>query len=317
MHWDCSTSDDEAWPDVETQAATAQAVLNARPFDRVIVVLPDPESAWGLIAACCERHLPLVLFFQLCSEDFAVPHGVGDLLRSSHSQGHVVFVSVCREAVPRLARGLGVGDADIRTIRNASGQSWGFTTTAITARARSTASERGGTMLSVGRVSVQKGYPVLVRAALTVIKVRPDARFVWVGDGEELHVLRGLVHSSGLSRCFELAGWRDDIGSLLGSADVFVHPAVWEGTPLAISEAMAAGLPIVASCVGGIPEMLSEREAWLVQPGDSAAVSAAVIEALGNPVLARTKGENARARWLYEAALADSLLVALIADRWR
>jgi glycosyltransferase involved in cell wall biosynthesis len=105
------------------------------------------------------------------------------------------------------------------------------------------------------------------------------------------------VAALGLDRAVEFAGERQDVAALLSSSDVFVLPSRSEASPNGVLEAMASGLPIVASRVGGIPELIDTGvEGVLVEPNDPAVLADAVIDLMDRPEWARVLGRAARER---------------------
>jgi glycosyltransferase involved in cell wall biosynthesis len=141
----------------------------------------------------------------------------------------------------------------------------------------------------IGRLDVQKGWDVLVRAAGTVTSVHPRAVFVVVGDGPE----RAALEQAGGDVRF--TGPVPDAARLLGAFDVLAMPSRYEGLPLVAIEAMHAGVPIVATPVGGVPELVGE-DAVLVPVDDDGALAAALLELAGDPERRRRLGESARRR---------------------
>jgi glycosyltransferase involved in cell wall biosynthesis len=126
---------------------------------------------------------------------------------------------------------------------------------------------------TLGRLVQQKGHEVLLEA-LTEL---PGARAVIVGEGPNRSELERLARQLGVDDRLELPGWSDDAPGRLPTFDVFVLPSHDEGLPLAMLEAMAAGVPVVASDVGSIREAVEhDRSGLLVRPGDPHALAAAV-----------------------------------------
>jgi glycosyltransferase involved in cell wall biosynthesis len=147
-------------------------------------------------------------------------------------------------------------------------------------------------VLALGRLSPEKGHRVLLDAFLALPP--GSARLVLVGDGAERGALEARAPKDGRVR---FAGWRTDAARCLGAADVFALPSLREGLPLAMLEAMAAGLPVVASRVGGVPGALAEGACGLlVPPGDAGALAEALARLLGDPALCRRLGEAGAAR---------------------
>jgi glycosyltransferase involved in cell wall biosynthesis len=139
-------------------------------------------------------------------------------------------------------------------------------------------------VLAVGRLAAQKGFALLLDAAVCWRDAHPEPLLVIVGEGPLEAELRGRAAALGLAVRF--AGHRRDVPALLAAADVFVLPSVWEGQALILQEALRAGVPIVATRVGGNPELAGEEAVVLVPPGDAARFAAAVRAVLGDPALA-------------------------------
>jgi glycosyltransferase involved in cell wall biosynthesis len=139
-------------------------------------------------------------------------------------------------------------------------------------------------MLAVGRLAAQKGFGLLLDAAVRWRDLQPEPLLVIVGEGPLAAELRSRAASLGLTVRF--AGQRADVPALLAAADVFVLPSVWEGQSLVLQQALRAGVPIVATRVGGNPELTGEGAAILVPPGGAQGLADAVRAVLGDPALA-------------------------------
>jgi glycosyltransferase involved in cell wall biosynthesis len=142
----------------------------------------------------------------------------------------------------------------------------------------------GGILIgSVGRLSEEKGYQDLVRAAKHVVKIYPDVRFAIAGEGPSRALLQTLIEELGLTGRFQLCGFRWDVENFLAALDIFVCASAWEGGPLVAVEAMLLGKPVVTTAVGFTPEIINPGESGvLVRPGDPRALAEALLEALGN-----------------------------------
>jgi glycosyltransferase involved in cell wall biosynthesis len=149
-------------------------------------------------------------------------------------------------------------------------------------------------VLAVGRLAAQKGFGLLLDAAARWGEIRPAPLLVLVGQGPLAAELQARAASLGLTIRF--AGQRPDVPALLSAADVFVLPSVWEGQALILQEALRAGVPIVATRVGGNPELTGEDAAILVPPGDAQRLADAVRAVLGDPAVAARLREAAAAR---------------------
>jgi glycosyltransferase involved in cell wall biosynthesis len=133
-----------------------------------------------------------------------------------------------------------------------------------------------------------KGHPWLIAAAPAVVQEFPASRFVLVGDGEQRSRFEAQVASLGLEQNFLFLGRRADIPKILGCCDIAVLPSRAEGLPNAMLEYMAAGLPVIASRVGGNAELIDDGvTGLLVPPEDSSALSAALLKLLRDPGMAQ------------------------------
>ena len=139
-------------------------------------------------------------------------------------------------------------------------------------------------VLGAGRLAPQKDFELLLEAAVTWGDLRPAPLLVIAGDGPLAGALRSRAASLGLAARF--TGYRRDLPALLAAAGVFVLPSTWEGQSLVLQEALRAGVPVVATRVGGNAEVTGPDAALLVPPGDRQALGAAVRSVLGDPALA-------------------------------
>ena len=147
---------------------------------------------------------------------------------------------------------------------------------------------------TVGGLREEKGIAFLLKSAAQVLRLFPRVGFLIVGDGPLRAQFEALAARLDISANVVFAGFREDIPAILPLLDVMVMPSLTEGSPMSLLEAMAAGRAIVASRVGGIPEILEDqRTALLVPPKDSEILSQAIIELLANPSKALYLGGNA------------------------
>jgi glycosyltransferase involved in cell wall biosynthesis len=142
-----------------------------------------------------------------------------------------------------------------------------------------------------GRMWEVKGPDLLVEAA-ALLEV-PGALVVMIGDGPERATVEAICAARGLDQV-RLLGARDDVAQLMSAFDVLALSSRSEGTPMVLLEAMAAGVPVVSFAVGGIPDVVSESSAWLVPPGDVAALARALHDALTLPAEAGARASAAR-----------------------
>jgi sugar transferase (PEP-CTERM/EpsH1 system associated) len=152
---------------------------------------------------------------------------------------------------------------------------------------------------TVGRLAAVKDQRSLIRALAHSFETRPDlqhkVRCIVVGDGPERPALEAAIAAAGLGEAVWLAGDRVDVPALLGAMDLFLLPSLGEGISNTVLEAMAAGLPVIATRVGGNPELVIEGQTGqLVPVGDPAALAAAMLPLLDDPAQRRAFGEAAR-----------------------
>ncbi|MGO9754342.1 MAG: glycosyltransferase [Solirubrobacteraceae bacterium] len=158
---------------------------------------------------------------------------------------------------------------------------------------------------AVGRLVPVKAYDVLIRAVALLKRRGVAIRCVIAGEGPEREQLQRLVGALDCEAEVWLAGLRSDVPALLAALDVAVLPSDSEGSPLAVLEYMAAGLPIVATAVGGVPELIeNEVHGLLVPPRDAAALAAAIERVICDRELAVRLGQQARLRQASEFDLA-------------
>ena len=158
-------------------------------------------------------------------------------------------------------------------------------------------------VILVGRLRPEKGQEVLLRAAPAVLAANPHVRFLLVGSGSMRGELERLAADLGvLGKCI-FAGFRDDVPDLLSAADIAVQPSLSEGLGTSVLEACAAGLPVIASRTGGIPDIIRDSETGLlVEPGSHADLAAAMIQCASDPSMRLRIGAAARARVSVEFA---------------
>jgi L-malate glycosyltransferase len=161
----------------------------------------------------------------------------------------------------------------------------------------------------VANLRAEKGHDVLMDAAVDVLRQFPDAEFELVGGGPELEPLLARADARRMSHAFTFLGHRDDVAARLAQADLFVLPSRSEAFPNAVLEAMAAGLPIVASGVGGILELVDHgTTGLLVPPGEPRPLADAICRLMAEPAYAGQLGDaargEARARYSFERMVA-------------
>lgn len=152
------------------------------------------------------------------------------------------------------------------------------------------------TMITVANLRPEKNHETLLAALARLVGQHPELRVRIVGDGPRRAELEAVTRTLKLQDHVEFLGHRDDVPALLQQADVFVLPSRSEAFPNSAIEAMAAGLPVVASAVGGLLDLIEDgRTGVLIPPGDPEQLAAALRRLMANPALAATIGQTARA----------------------
>jgi glycosyltransferase involved in cell wall biosynthesis len=139
-------------------------------------------------------------------------------------------------------------------------------------------------VVTVGRLTEQKGHRHLLAAIPYVLRTEPHALFVWLGDGPLQEELSHQIAECHLGEQVQMLGRRSDVPLFLQAADLLVMPSLFEGMPIVLLEAMSVGLPIVATRVGGNPELIKDQvHGRLVAPSNPEALAAAILDAWANP----------------------------------
>jgi len=146
-------------------------------------------------------------------------------------------------------------------------------------------------LLAVGRLVYSKAHELLIAAMPSVLEKFPNAKLGICGDGVLRPQLEEQIQFIGLSTSVKLLGHSDNVAKFLASADVFVMPSLWEGLPIALLEAMSAGLPVIATQVEGIEEAVVEGEnGCLIPIGDAKALAEAIIHLLADTEMQKRMG---------------------------
>jgi glycosyltransferase involved in cell wall biosynthesis len=172
----------------------------------------------------------------------------------------------------------------------------------------------------IGRLVPIKNHHLFLMAAQKVVKALPDVCFVIVGGGECQPELEALTGELGLDNLVRFAGWRQDLPAIYADLDLVVISSNNEGTPVSLIEAMSAGVPVVSTAVGGVPDLLCHGELGLLTPPDDVnALANAMIETLRNPVAGRVEAarRHALAQYGIERLIHDvrNLYLELLAQK--
>jgi sugar transferase (PEP-CTERM/EpsH1 system associated) len=152
-------------------------------------------------------------------------------------------------------------------------------------------------IIQVARLNRLKDHPTAIRAIADLAKCHPHVRLLLVGDGEEREPIEALIDSLGLRDFVRLLGTRTDVPRLLHAADLFLLTSISEGIPLTLVEGMLARLPIVATRVGGVPEVIAhEQSGLLVESGDVAGIAHCLRRMMADDQLRREMGDAGHCR---------------------
>jgi L-malate glycosyltransferase len=283
-------------------------------LDEPVTVFPihgfrRPATAHQLLAFarwCRARHIAILHTCEVYSNIFGLPAGalarvpvrIGSrrgliespglqrVQRYTYAAAHRVVAN--SEAAADRLRLEGIPSSKIRVIPN------GVDLAAFPPRVYS---DRPRRIAVVACLREEKRVDVLLDAVPAILARHPDAELVVAGDGERRADLEAQARRLGLLDRCRFLGHRDDVPAVLAAADVFVLPSRSEASPNSVIEAMAAGLPVVATSVGGIPELVTDgRTGRLVPPGDPSALAQALVDLLDHPGHAAELGRAARAR---------------------
>jgi len=207
-----------------------------------------------------------------------------------------LLIAECDASRNFLIGKLGYAPAKVRTILNGVDLAgWPISKTDRQKRRMELRLSSGDLLVgAVGRLDKQKGFATLIEAMSRLKKT--DLRCVILGEGPERPRLEGLIRKHELEKHVGLLGERSDIVTWLSAFDIHCLPSLWEGLPNTLLEAMALGLPIVASAVDGVPEAVENgKTGVLVPPADPAALAIALKELAGDPARRAALGAAAHA----------------------
>jgi len=257
------------------------------------------------------RDLKVYWTFHNANFDLRRDHlqGHGWLLGPKRRAHHLLYALGARRADGLIAVAPEVRSAILSTMRGVPADKIAVIPNGVDTRRYRRRGEREKTRAALGlaasdqAVAVvatfkeQKGHRYLIEAAATLAADFPRLRYLLIGDGQLRDDLERRIAATGLAGQFQLLGLRPDVPDLLAAADLFVLPSLWEGLPMALVEAMAAGLPVVATEVSGTRGVVVHGETGLlVPPGDGAALARAITALLCDPVLAAGMGVAGRRR---------------------
>jgi glycosyltransferase involved in cell wall biosynthesis len=206
-----------------------------------------------------------------------------------------VYIAVSRQIIPFAVVNEGVSPDKIIYIANGLEIDRQDRSQArATLRAQLNISAKTKVLGMVARLSPQKAHDDLLRAYAIVVAEYPDTTLLLVGDGPLRQKLERQASRLKLNHRVIFLGDRPDVKDLLAAMDLFAHPSLFEGMPNAVMEAMAAGLPVIASAVDGVQDLIVDGESgWLVEPGNVTQLTERIIFALENHALWPAMGRAA------------------------
>jgi glycosyltransferase involved in cell wall biosynthesis len=248
------------------------------------------STKWGLSAAVLAR-VPTVATVQLVPA--FEPDRAARLQLRALASGVDRYIAVSEDIARELRSRFHWPARKIEVVRNAVAVERFERPRSDALRAELSGGRELPIVLTCARLGDQKGHPVLFRAAAET----PGAIFALAGDGPLRGELEGEAARLGLADRVVFLGRRTDVPDLLAACDVFALPSLYEGTSLAVLEAMAAGRAVVSSSIGGTDELIEDGvSGLLVAPGDAAALGGAIRRLLDDPELRHSVAARARER---------------------
>jgi len=299
---------------------TTSVLRKVRP-DVVLVSLPWSTFGLGIILACGFLQIPTAVVFHMSPFPFWIRPSKVKAYNWARSRNQK-WITVSESNRKLMCASFQIPHQDVFRIYNGL-------------RATSTSEERdckdtsdlrrqvreelgvpqtAQLLLTVARLEPQKGHDYLIPTIPHIIKEFKDARFVWVGEGQQKDFLMEKLKEYRIAEEVLLLGYRSDVSRLMRSADLFVFPTYYEGQPFSLLEAMMHGLPIVSADAGGIPEVIEHKvHGVLSRAGDSCDLLEAIRWALRHPARMREMAKNARLRVLEfsEEKMVDQTLEVL------
>ena len=160
----------------------------------------------------------------------------------------------------------------------------------------------------IGRLSIEKGHRYFIEAAANILKQNSDISFVIVGDGPEKKSIQRLINDLGLNKRFYSVGYVENMKQTYAALDIVVIPSLREGLPNVLLEAMFYEKPVIASNVGGIPEVISDKEdGLLVMPQDSLAIADALLNLIRSPGARKKIGLAAKEKVIKQFNFNDTM----------
>ncbi len=284
-------------------ARTLKLLLTLKP-DVVNITLPWPNYCLGSILACALLKVPTVVVFQLVPHKFSFSKKILNAYTWARGRKQKwVAVSefnrqvVCESFEAQLSEVITIynGTKVFSEVDNTNEEDESILRHQV--REELGISSASRIALTVGRLSEHKGYGDIIPTIPHITQEFPDLRFVWVGEGEEKESLVRKIKEYGVEEKVLFLGYRSDVQRLLKVADLFVFPTHFEGLPFSLVEAMAFGLPTIASDATSIPEVIKNKVQGLIfRAGDSCELLETLRWALRHPEKMKKMAENAKLR---------------------
>lgn len=266
------------------------AVLSAideRQPDLVHVHLGSPRSAVVPRELTLAASIPLIVAEHYVSADLEITDEQLNRIRAIYRQAYAV-IACCDENRILLQQKFGLHAKRQVVVR--------YGITLREGGSRPEMAPENIRAIITARLTQRKGIDVLIRAVAALpLEIRKRIRFTVVGDGEEETTLKQMAENLGVTEVINFLGWSNDVETLLRSHDLFILPSRSEGQPIALMEALSAGLPCIASAVSGIPELLGEgSHGDLVPVDDPESLCAAIAAFVREPSILQRKVRRAR-----------------------
>jgi glycosyltransferase involved in cell wall biosynthesis len=279
----------------------------------VLVELPYPDACPGALLACALARVRTLAVFHLVRPDATLTASRARLYALIRRLGpRVRWAAVSPDNRASTARLFAIDADRIAVIDNGVPHHDRDADARHAVRAELHAAGADVVVLTVGRLSEQKDHATIVAALDALAAAAPAVVLWWAGSGPLEASLRAAVARSAHAERVRLLGRRADVAALLAGADLFLLPSRFEGAPLALLEAMAAGLPVVVSDIGAHRDVVADGHTGVTfAPGDPAALARRVAWAAAHPdemaaMAARAQGE-VRARHAAATMVADTL----------
>ncbi len=301
--------------DLKRLRRTVAALLTIKP-DVALIALPSLIAGAGSILACGLLRVPTAVVFH--STPGRVTFGRRLKAYAWARARHQQWIAVCDYSRELIAQSFAMPPGEVLRIYNGAkhcGTDFSPSASARQILCRELGlNESDRLILTVGRLHPDKGYRDLLHTIPHLLNEFPNAKFLWAGEGDFRQTLTEEINNYGVADAVRLLGHRTDVPRLMQAADLLAFPSHVEAMSLVLLEAMAAGLPLVASRVGGTPELITDQvHGRLCHTSDSCDLLATLRWALQHPQQMREMAARAkeRAREFSEERMIEETLAVL------